>query len=429
MKEFKVMRTRRRRSSFTSRKRRNYGFKTRRRYHSNHRVAVSVAMTLCAVVLVGSVCALCLKFLSYEQTVAPSTTIVTDSCVIENEKTSTLILKNGDISVLEVSVDEEAQPSLEFQSSDPEIVSVDSGGRIDAKKEGVAVVTASTFGFSGSCEVTVEKASEDPDSKEITTAITTNSDIVAKNRKDKTKNLYSIKVNRRTNIVTVYTYDEKGRYVVPVRTMVASCGEFTDENITPTGKYSVYFKSRWHPLFGDVYGQYVTGFSGVYLFHSVPYKTTSADSLKTDEFNKLGTNASQGCVRLMVSDSKWIYDNVDMNTDVEVIDKKENDDLIDTPHAVKITEKPYWDPTDPSSKNPYKDKVPVIKGAKDITVKKDSDFDSKVTAKDSCGNDITDRIVTTGNVITSKPGKYLVTYEVTDDFHKTAEVTVTVTVE
>lgn len=385
-------------------------------------------MTLCAVVLVGSVCALCLKFLSYEQTVAPQT-IVTDSCVIENEKTSTLILKNGDISVLAVSVDEETQPSIQFESSDPDIVSVDSGGRLDAKKEGVAVVTASTFGFNGSCEITVEKAEEKPESKEITTAVTANLDVVEKNKKDKSKNLYSIKVNRRTNIVTVYTYDEDGKYVVPVRAMVASCGEFTDENITPTGKYSVYFKSRWHPLFGDVYGQYVTGFSGVYLFHSVPYKTTSADTLKTDEFNKLGTNASQGCVRLMVSDSKWIYDNVDMKTEVEVIDKKDSADPLDTPFTVKITEKPYWDPTDPSKKNPYSDKVPVIEGVKDITLKKDSDFDSKVTAKDSCGNDITDRIVTTGNVITSKPGKYLVTYKVTDAFNKTAEVTVTVTVE
>ena len=386
-------------------------------------------MTLCAVVLVGSVCALCLKFLSYEPTVEPVDTIVTDSCVIENEKISTLILKNGDISVLDVSVDDETQPSLEFLSSDPEVVSVDSGGRVDAKKEGVAVITASASGFSGSCEITVEKAEKEPDSKEITTAVTANPDVVAKNRKDKSKNLYSIKVNRRTNIVTVYTYDENGKYVVPVRAMAASCGEFTDENTTPTGKYSVYFKSRWHPLFGDVYGQYVTGFSGVYLFHSVPYKTTSADSLKTDEFNKLGTNASQGCVRLMVSDSKWIYDNVDMNTDVEVIDKKEGADPLDIPQTVKISEKPYWDPTDPSGENPYKDKVPVIKGAKDITVAKDSDFDSKVTAKDGCGNDISDKIVTTGNVLTSKPGKYLVTYEVTDAFNNTAQVTVTVTVE
>jgi hypothetical protein len=250
----------------------------------------------------------------------------------------------------------------------------------------------------------------------------------SKNKTNTSKNPYSVTINHRTNTVTVYTYDSNGDYVIPVRAMVCSCGEQTEENETILGVFSVYFKEKWHPLFGDVYGQYVTGFSGVYLFHSVPYEKMSAETLKTDEFNKLGTNASQGCVRLMIGDAKWIYDNIDMKTSVEVVDKKEGSDPLGTPKAVKIPSTPKWDPTDPAKKNPYKDALPVIEGIGDITIKKNSDYDSKVTAKDSCGNDITDRVKVTGNVITDKVGKYLVTYEVTDDFNNYVQTTVAVEV-
>ena len=429
MKEFKVMRTRRKRTSFTTKKRRNYSFTPRRRKSYNKSGTV-IAMVLCAVVMIGSVCAVCIKFLSYDwgRSVTPELAVA-DSCVVENDQLTTLIMKNGDVNLLSPAVSEKALESLEFTSSDESIVSVDSGGRVDAKKEGTATVSIKALGFDSSCEITVEKAEKRDKDDYITTAITANLDTVEKNKKDGTKNLYSIKVNRRTNVVTVYTYDKNGKYTVPVRSMICSCGEFTDENITPTGKYSVYFKNRWHPLFGDVYGQYVTGFSGVYLFHSVPYKDKSADTLKTDEFNKLGSNASQGCVRLMIGDAKWIFDNVDMNTSVEVVDKHEGADPLGAPKTVKIPSTPNWDPTDPAKKNPYKDAQPLIEGAADVTVKKNSDYEPKVTAKDGCGNDITDRLKVTGNVISSKVGTYLVTYEVTDDFNNTASVTVTVTVE
>lgn len=429
MKEFKVMRTRRKRTSFTSKKRRNYSFTPRRRKSYNNSGTV-IAMVLCAVVLVSSVCAVCLKFLSFDRGDAPEPQlVVADSCVVENDKITTLTMKNGDINLLSPTVSEKALESMEFVSSDDSIVSVDSGGRVDAKNEGKATVSIKALGFESSCEITVEKAEKSDKSNYVTTAITANLDTLEKNKKDGTKHLYSIKVNRRTNTVTVYTYDKNGKYTIPVRAMVCSCGEFTDENITPTGKYSVYFKNRWHPLFGDVYGQYVTGFSGVYLFHSVPYEEESAGTLKTDEFNKLGTNASQGCVRLMISDAKWIFDNIDMNTSVEVVDKHEGADPLGTPKVVKIPSTPKWDPTDPAKKNPYKGAQPVIEGANDITIKKDSDYESKVTAKDGCGNDITDKLKVTGNVMSNKVGTYLVTYEVTDDFNNTAKVTVTVTVE
>lgn len=416
MKEMKVIRKRRRRRVSRQAQRRN-------------RTLMLVAMTLVAVLVVGSICVLCFNFLSkteHEQIPAVQTL---EPCVIENEKNTTLILTKGDIAVLTVSVPEEDIQSLMFECDNTDVLTVDSGGRVDAISEGEATVTATAKDFSGTCTITVKKALENTQSQQVSTAYVANLDIVEKNKEDTSKALYSVTVNRRTNTVTVYTYDENGDYVVPVRAMVCSCGEFTEENITPTGEYSVYFKDRWHALFGDVYGQYVTGFSGHYLFHSVPYLSTSENTLKSEEFNKLGTNASQGCVRLMISDAKWIYENIDMDTYVEVVDKTSGSDPLGTPPTVKVDTDIKWDPTDPHEKNPYLKKAPQINGAKDITVKKDTDFDSKVTATDTCSNDITDRIVVSGNVMTQKTGKYLVTYSVTDDLNKTAVKTITVTVE
>ncbi len=353
----------------------------------------------------------------------------TEPCVIENEKTSTLILNTGDKRILTVDADDSVVDTLSFVSSDESVITVDSGGRVDAKKEGQATVSVKGDGYAGECNITVEKAQPKPEATEYTTAYVANLDVLEQNKADTDKNLYRVAINRRTNTVTVYTYDENGDYVIPVRAMVCSCGEMNDENITITGTFAVYFKEKWHPLFGDVYGQYVTGFSGNYLFHSVPYLRASANTLKTEEFNKLSTHASQGCIRLMVADAKWVYDNLDMSTVVEVVDDTSDVDVLGTPPVVKIPSDIKWDPTDPHHNNPYNKKAPVINGAKDVTLNIGDTYNPKITAVDTCSQDITDRIVTIGNVVATKKGTYIVTYSVTDDLKKTAEVTVKVTVK
>ena len=348
---------------------------------------------------------------------------------IEKDGTTTLILKTGDRLVLSVSADEEVMNELQFASSNPDVITVDSGGRVDAIKEGKATISVQSDDYFGQCIVTVEKAAPESKVTEYTSAYTANLDVLERNKANKSKRLYKAVVNRRTNTVTIYTYGDDGKYNVPVRAMICSCGLETKADITPVGSFSVYFKHYWQPLYGGVYGKYVTGFSGDYLFHSVPYLKTESNTLKTDEFNKLGKNASQGCVRLQVSDAKWVYDNLDNNTVVEVIDKDAKSDPLGRPTAIKADTKLKWDPSDPHKNNPYNKKAPVITGAKDVTIKVGQKYNPKVTAKDTCSNDITKKIVVTGNVITSKAGTYKVTYSVKDDLSKQAEVTVKVTVE
>lgn len=338
-----------------------------------------------------------------------------------------LTLSVGETKVITISKDEEKKLH-KWTISDVNIATIDSGGRVDAKKEGNATVTAL---FSDNkkyeCKVTVVKA-EKEEVDRFSTCITANSDILNKNLADNSgRNPYSIHVNRKQNCVTVYTYDESGDYTVPVRAMVCSCGK---NNGTITGTYGIYFKREWHSLFENVYGQYVSGISGDYLFHSVPYYTKSPDDLEVEEFNKLGSNASLGCVRLSVSDTKWIYDNCANNTEVIIYDD-DNPGPLGKPETIKITDlKCGWDPTDDNKSNPYYNKTPKITGATSCEIKKGESFSpmDKIKAVDTCSNDITDKIIVTGNIVTSRVGKYKVTYSVTDSLHRSTSVDITVTV-
>jgi len=323
-----------------------------------------------------------------------------------------------------------------FTSSDERIIRVDAAGRVEGRAEGDAVVTAASEDFTASCNFRVKGEKKTPEVTEVTTAYTANADILAENIKEgKTNRLYRITVNRRTNTVTVFTYDKDGKYTVPVRAMVCSCGA-GGPNITPVGEYRTASSREWAALYGDethdiLYGQYVTEFNGEYLFHSVPYESQNKYALEIAEFNKLGTNASQGCVRLSVSDSYWIYKNCPLNTPVSVVDADASADPLGTPPTVEQKIYNGWDPTDPDEINPFSGKRPRILNIEDVTVKKGSDFDPMegVLSKDICGNIITERVAVSGKVLTDKPGVYFITYSITDDFHLSRTATRIVTVK
>ena len=343
----------------------------------------------------------------------PTETVTIESPTYKIDSKEHLTLSVGESKVIAISKDEE-KTLRKWTSSDVNIAAIDSGGRVEAKKEGNATVTALfRDNKKYECNVTVVKA-EKEEVDRFSTCITANSDVLKKNLASKNKkNPYSIYVNRKQNCVTVYTYDESGKYTVPVRAMVCSCGK---NNGTITGTYGIYFKREWHSLFDNVYGQYVSGISGDYLFHSVPYYTKSSDDLEVEEFNKLGSNASLGCVRLSVSDTKWIYDNCAKNTEVKIYDD-DNPGPLGKPETIKITDlKCGWDPTDDNKSNPYYNKTPIITGAKNCEIKKGESFSpmDNIKAVDTCSNDITDKIAITGNVVTSRVGKYKVMYSVTD---------------
>ena len=120
---------------------------------------------------------------------------------------------------------------------------------------------------------------------------------------DKDNYLYYLRVNTVAYTVTVYTRSDSGEYDLPFMAMICSTGADT-----PTeGVYRLGWRLEWQDLFFDVYGHYVTQITGNILFHSVPYQVKwDSSSLEYWEYDKLGTSASAGCVRLQVRDAKWI---------------------------------------------------------------------------------------------------------------------------
>lgn len=163
---------------------------------------------------------------------------------------------------------------------------------------------------------------------------------------------YYIRVNYGANCVNIYTKDKNKNYTKPYKSMICSTG-----TSTPTsGTYKITYKYRWLKLFGDVYGQYSTRIVKNILFHSVPYYEQRADTLEWDEYDKLGTKASAGCIRLTVQDAKWIYDNITSGTYVEFYSDKDNPGPLGKPTAQKISDNKKcrdWDPTDPDKNNPW----------------------------------------------------------------------------
>lgn len=173
---------------------------------------------------------------------------------------------------------------------------------------------------------------------------------------EKKETPYYIKVNNQANVVTIYKKDSKGEYTVPVKAMICSIGTATPES----GVYTMSDKYTWGLLQGDVYGQYACRIVGHILFHSVPYEEKDKSTLEWWEYDKLGTKASLGCIRLTVEDAKWIYDNCTAGTKVEFYSSS-NPGPLGKPTAQKISddeEVRNWDPTDPDKNNPWKDYKP-----------------------------------------------------------------------
>lgn len=168
---------------------------------------------------------------------------------------------------------------------------------------------------------------------------------------------YLIAINRAADCVTIYTKDENGNYLKPYFPMICSTGEDT-----PLGEYRTIEQYRWRYLFGDVYGQYAVRIVEHILFHSVPYLSQNPADLEYEEFNKLGTPASLGCIRLQVADVKWIYDNCPIGTPVVLYDDAENPGPLGKPDFTPIDVNDEmlrgWDPTDPDPANPWAAKNP-----------------------------------------------------------------------
>ncbi len=229
---------------------------------------------------------------------------------------------------------------------------------------------------------------------------------------------YYIKVNKTQNCVTIYEKDEVGEYTVPIKAMICSTG-----NATPLGTFDSKGKFVMKGLINGVYGQYSTWITGNILFHSVPCSRKSKDSVSVRNYNQLGTTASAGCIRLTVADAKWIYDNCEIGTLIEIYNDKDEELPLGKPEAIKLPEGTGWDPTDPDPENPWHECEPSITVEEQIILYSGQPWTpyEDIVALDTCGNDITEKTEIAGEVDCFNPGSYEITFSVTDAIGRTAE--------
>ncbi len=165
---------------------------------------------------------------------------------------------------------------------------------------------------------------------------------------------YKLEINCQQNVINVYEKDKSGKYTKCIKAMTCSTGYATPASGTYyLKKYSGW---EWKGLFGDVYGQYTTQVVGNILLHSVPYtRKYDKSSLEYWEYDKLGTAASMGCIRLTVANARWIFYNCEAGTPITFY-RNSNPGPLGKPTTQKISsEAKYrgWDPTDPDPKNPW----------------------------------------------------------------------------
>ncbi len=128
---------------------------------------------------------------------------------------------------------------------------------------------------------------------------------------------YKLRVSIDDQRVYVYALNTFGEYELD-QTFICSTGL---GNSTPPGIYTTSTEplNRWQYFQKyECWAQYSFRITGNIWFHSVLYSAPNTSTLRYGSVSALGRKASHGCVRLRVDDAKWIYDNCDAGTIVEV---------------------------------------------------------------------------------------------------------------
>ena len=174
------------------------------------------------------------------------------------------------------------------------------------------------------------------------------------------KSDFEIRTNIKACVTTVYAKDGDRGYTIPVKVWLSSP---SGSNTVP-GVWQLGAKYRYRPLFYGTNSQWAVRIHDEILFHTTPYNNYGDNnSLDPAEYNKLGTAASHGCIRMQCEAVKWIFDNCDNKTTV-VIYEDDNPGALGKPELEEIEDWHTWDPTDPTATDLCKERgchqIPVI---------------------------------------------------------------------
>lgn len=135
---------------------------------------------------------------------------------------------------------------------------------------------------------------------------------------------YRIDIDLTNQIATVYgIYSDKSAKVL----MSEFVSTARKGKTTPTGNFKIQGASGGRKAklrtakmsSGKAYAEYLSRFHGAKCMHGVPYsKRNTKGYVSKTEFNKLGTPASAGCVRMPIKLARYIYNNCPVGTPVHV---------------------------------------------------------------------------------------------------------------
>ncbi|WP_418422116.1 L,D-transpeptidase, partial [Butyribacter intestini] len=137
-----------------------------------------------------------------------------------------------------------------------------------------------------------------------------------------------------------------------------AAGLSISSSYTPLGSYSISsngtaakysLKPMGEPDGSTVYARWASHVVGNVYFHAIAVGSQSHYALRASNYNKLGSAASAGCIRMTVADAKWLYDYAAVGSSVKI--EKGNSKKpgpLGKAATIKIAESINYDPTDPS---------------------------------------------------------------------------------
>ena len=248
---------------------------------------------------------------------------------------------------------EDVLPTLPFSTASSSGTKSGKTGTVVTVTQGTttaATAVATTTAATTTAATTTAATTTAKKTTAATEAQTTATAADAGQEEDEDINAMHIIVYLKSQITVVY--DENGDVL---KAFTCSTGKASTP--TRTGTYKIRAKYRWRLMIGNCYTQYASSISSSYLLHSIPYNRRNPGTMSNACYDKLGSPASSGCVRLCFRDSKWVYDNCPIGTVVKIVDEKEPDGVDCEPILPRIDDETHrgWDPTDESWDNPYND--------------------------------------------------------------------------
>jgi|GEM_PF-54877 len=159
--------------------------------------------------------------------------------------------------------------------------------------------------------------------------------------------LYYIYIEKGSFTITIYAKDENGEYTYPVRSYRTAVGRTPGR--TPTGKFEILFKERWHEYkypYDGGFAQYATTFYGNISIHSPIYSSMDINTMTQEYYLDIGGMKTAGCLRTLTEAAYWIYAYCGIGTTVELVNGSPRDTVsVDIPPI--DPEFPNTDPTDP----------------------------------------------------------------------------------